>query len=167
MTHPPVSLARLPDWTQTLPYTIAHTYWRHTHAILGFYSWKRLNPNFLRKLKRYDRVNIICFWKGQVQPESVTSSKHSSDVIKVLSSSKPKTSGTVGFFSKNRFQINRICVEQKYTLQIIALFLNWKQPSYRLKCLKYSIYIRKTIYIRKGRGTPKTLINKETEVTST
>ena len=92
-----------------------------------FCSWKRLNPMFFRKLKKYDRVNIIYFWKGQVQSKCVTSSKHSSDVIKVSSSSKPKTSGTVGFFSKNNFQINKICVEPKYTLQIIALFLNWKQ----------------------------------------
>ena len=36
------------------------------------------------------------------------------------------------------------------------LFLIWKQPFHRLKYLKYSIYIRKSIYIRIGRGTPKT-----------
>ena len=40
-----------------------------------FYSWKRLSPSFFKKIKKYDRVNIIYFWKGQVQPESVTASK--------------------------------------------------------------------------------------------
>ena len=88
--------------------------------------------------------------------------KISSDVIKVSSSSKPKGSGTVGYFSKNHFQMNKICVEPKYSLQIIALF----SKLYRLKCFNYSIYIRKFIYIRIGRGTPKTLINKKPEVTS-
>ena len=35
------------------------------------------------------------------------------------------TIGTVEFFSKNRFQINKIWIEPKYTLQIIV-FLNRK-----------------------------------------
>ena len=49
------------------------------------------------------------------------------------SSSKPKGSGTVSFFSKNRFEINKICIEPKVNFTIIALFLNWKQPFFRLK----------------------------------
>ena len=55
---------------------------------------------------------IYIFEKGKSSPK-VWRHQNNSDVIKVSTSSKPKGSGTVGFFSKNRFQVNKICVEPK------------------------------------------------------
>ena len=64
MTHPSISLARLPDWTQI----------------------------FLERASPARKCDVI---KTQER-------RHHS-----LSWSKPKNSGTVGFFSKNRFQIKK------------------------------------------------------------
>ena len=75
-------------------------------------------------------LNLFCivyyiFLEGKSPARKCDVIKNSSDVIKVSSSSNPKGSGTVEFFLKNRFQLNKICIEPKYTLQTIALFLNW------------------------------------------
>ena len=127
MTHPPIYLARLnadsPMHNRSLLLT------SYPPNINDFLLLEAIKPVFLKKIKKkiYDRINIIyIFGKCDVI-------KNSSDIIKVSSSSKPKGTGTVGFFLKNRFQINKIFVEPKYTLQIITLFLIWKQPFYRLK----------------------------------
>ena len=128
MTHPPISLASLPDSTQTLPYTSDHTYWRHTHAILMIsYSWKRFNPNTLSKFKIYDRVNIIFLERASPARKCdviiTEQRRHRSFYLRP----SPKLRGTVEFFLNRRFQISKVCIEPKYSLQIIALFLNWKQ----------------------------------------
>ena len=119
----------------------AHLLTSYPRSINYFYSWKRLNPIFKENKTNMTELIVYIFGKGKSSPKvrrhqkkkKKKKKKNSSDVIKVLSSYKPKTSGKVGFFSKNSFQINKICVEPKYTLQVIALFLNWKQPLYGLK----------------------------------
>ena len=57
------------------------------------------------KKKYTTELILYSFLKEQVQPEteSVTSSKNSSKVVKVSSSSKPNGSGTVGFFLEESF----------------------------------------------------------------
>ena len=123
--------------SNTRPLTLIHVIPPTPRRINDFLQLEAIKPEFLKKIKTYDRVNIIYFWKVQVQPESVSHQKqqrrHQSFILVQAQSWI--------FFSKNRFQINEKCVEPKYTLQITALFLNWKQPFYRLKCIKYSIYV--------------------------
>ena len=49
-----------------------------------------IKPEFLKEKKTiYDRVNIIYFWKVQVQSEKCNVIKISSEVMKVSSSPKP------------------------------------------------------------------------------